>query len=149
MLNFKHKHWLNRRQKLKISSFNFRRLVYCLAVAFGNAVATSPIRLVILQLDNAFVVLMAQKSTIFTNPFHLTGFAVIKISSLRPIPIVRVTVHIHLNGNPLNFYVLSGQLTNSFINVGLFPIDQKLIRHLALDSNVHLGTDRFHVWQDG
>lgn len=102
----------------------------------------------ILKLNNGFVVFMAQYTTIFTNPFHFTGFTVVEIGRLRPIPIVCITVHIDLNRYSLNTDILSRQWAYSLVDMSLLAVDQELIWHLALNSDVHLWADRFHVWED-
>jgi hypothetical protein len=66
----------------KVSNFKYRRFVDGLAVTLCYTVTTSPVRLMIFKLYNGLMVFMAQKSTIFTNPFHFTGFTIVKIGRL-------------------------------------------------------------------
>ena len=100
----------------------------------------------VFKLYNGLMVFMAQKSTIFTNPFHFTGFTIVKIGRLWPIPIEGVAIYIDFDRYSLNSDTFSCKLAYSLVDMSLLAIDKKLVWHLALNSNVHLWADGFHVW---
>ena len=100
----------------------------------------------ILKLYNGLMLFVAQKCTIFTNPFHFTSFTIVKICRFWSIPIECVTVNIDFNRYSLNSNTFSCKLADSLVGVSFLAINEKLIGHLALNSNVHLWANRLHVW---
>ncbi len=136
-----------RTTKSIISIFYFRRFVYCFAIRLGNTIATGPIRLMIFQLQNNIMILVAKQTAVLANPFRLTCFTIVKVDYSGSIPVVRKAINIHFNRNSFNFNRFSCQLSYPRINAGFLSVYEKLVRQFTFNPHIHFGTNRFHVWE--
>lgn len=88
-------------------SFYVGVLVDGLAVALGRAVTARPVRPVVLQLQDAVVLLVAQQTAVLADPLYVALLAVVKISDFSLLPPVREAKYVYLYWNALHPYLLT------------------------------------------
>lgn len=84
-----------------------RVLIDGLAITLGGAVATCPIRLMVLKLQHAVVLLVTKQAAVLTYPLHIAVLTTVEISHFRLLPSVREAICVYLQGNALYSHALA------------------------------------------
>ena len=92
----------------------------------------------ILQLQHASVLFVAQLHAVLADPFGRAGLAVVKICYFLLLPLPSETIGVYLQRNALDLHALACQNAYLFVQRTDLPVDGQLVRNFLFNADVHL-----------